>query len=431
MARPLPFLLYSGLNGRSERRHTERLDRLLSEGTLTRQARDARLALDLPPRPRGEVLWFHAATQFALRPAVELFARIAEDRPDLCAVITMSPGVHPPNNQRPEGVIFSEAPEDETTIVRRFLSHWRPDGLIWIGGRFRPTLLRAAHDEGLPTLSIEAPHSPSTLDLPAPIPGLRNAVLKCFDHAITASAESSVPWRRADLDPKHVECLGYLEEGGIAPIIDDEELSRRSGELGTRPCWFAAQVELPELNNVLRAHKSALRRAHRLLLVMSLSDASTLASVLHQCEDTGLNAMALGPEDSISEALQIAVLTGESTNQDGLWHRLSPVSFLGRSLVPFGGIDPYPAAAMGSAILHGPHVNAHATAYARLATGNATRQVRDGHELGEELGQLMSPDQIALMAAAAWEIASTGAEVTDRVSALVQDILDLRERRST
>ncbi|TNE65780.1 MAG: hypothetical protein EP336_11770 [Rhodobacteraceae bacterium] len=429
MARPLAFLLYSGLNGRSERRHTERLDRLLSEGTLTQQARDARLALDLPPRPRGEVLWLHAATQFALGPAVELFARIAEDRPDLVGVITMSPGVHPPNGQRPDGAIFTEAPEDENTIVRRFLSHWRPDGLIWIGGRFRPTLLRAAHDDGVPCLSIEAPHSPSTLDLPTPVPGLRNAVLNCFDHAITASSDSHGLWRRAGLDPAQIERLGYLEEGGIAPIIDDDELSHRSGDIGTRPCWFAAQVELSELSNVLRAHKSALRRAHRLLLVMSLSDPATLDGVLAQCEDAGLTAMALGPAENISEALQIAVLTGDSPDRDGLWHRLAPVSFLGRSLGPFGGVDPYPAAAMGSAILHGPHVDNHATAYARLAAGNATRQVRDGHELGEELGRLMSPDQAALMASAAWEIASTGAEVTDRVSALVQDILDLHERR--
>ncbi|WP_460273086.1 3-deoxy-D-manno-octulosonic acid transferase [Celeribacter sp. ULVN23_4] len=428
MAKTLPFLLYSGLNGRSEQRHIERLDRLVREGTLATQSRNARLALDQPPRPEGEVLWLHAATQFALRPAIELFTRIADDRPDLSAVITLSAGVNPPLAIDVPGAFFLDAPEEEKTIIRRFLNHWQPDGLIWIGGRFRPKLLQAIRNAGLSALSIDAPKSPTNLDPPAPVPGLRNSVLGCFDQAITASADSLALWRRAGLEPGQIEQLGYLEEGGIAPVVDDEDLNRRTAEIGTRPSWFAAQIELSELSNIIRAHKSALRRAHRLLLVMSLADPTCRDSVLKQCEDTGLNAAALGPDDCISEALQIAVLTESPAQQDGLWHRISPVSFLGKSLGPFGGIDPYPSAAMGSAILHGPHVDHFATAYARLAAGNATRQANDGHELGAQLCELMSPDKTALMAAAAWEIASTGAEVTDRVSDLVQDILDLRER---
>jgi 3-deoxy-D-manno-octulosonic-acid transferase len=85
---------------------------------------------------------------------------------------------------------------------------------------------------------------------------------------------------------------------------------------------------------------------------------------------------------------------------------------------------------MGSAILHGPYVSHFKAAYDTLSTGKAARKVRDGYALGEEVERLLSPDQAALMAQAAWDVASSGAEVTDRVADLVQDFLDLRERIS-
>lgn len=429
MARPFPYLLYSGLSRKSDRHRADRLDRLVQNGALSHAARDQRLAQNLPDRPKGEVLWLHAATGFALRPTMELLCRIGDDRPDMFGLITLSPDVQPPAGAALDSGHFTLLPEDDSTIVRRFLDHWSPDSLVWIGGKFRPNLLRETHERHIPTLAIEAPHSPTTLDLTSPVPGLRRHVLGGFDHVITASSEAAYPWRRAGLGTEQIEILGYLEEGGIAPSVDEDELTRRMVEIGTRPTWFAARLDRSEISEVIRAHKRALRRAHRLLLVLSLSDPSTQDSVLAQMETAGLAATILNPDSPISESDQVVILpTAPHQGEEGLWHRIAPISFMGSSLGPFGGIDPYPAAAMGSAILHGRHVSDFTTAYARLTAGNAVRAVTDGFELGEEVGRLMSPDQAALMAGAAWEVASTGAEVTDRVANLVQDFLDLRER---
>lgn len=430
MARPVSFLLHKSLTRRSERHHLDHLDRLVRAGDVSEQARNERLAQGLPKRPKGELLWLHAATTFALRPAMELFCRIRDDRPDLNGLLTLGTGLRGPQDTFLEGGIFAALPEDESNIVRRFLTHWDPDGLIWIGGRYRPTLLQAVQDRGVPALSIDAPKSPATLDPQSPIPGLRRAVLSCFDHVVTASPEATLPWRRAGLGSDQVEALGFLEEGGIAPVIDEDELAERMSEVRTRPVWFAARITMPEVSEIIRAQKRALRRAHRLLLAMSLSDPKDVQLVLAQLATAGISAIALDDETEITESTQAVVLspTEPDRNMDGLWHRIASISFLGRSLPPFGGIDPYPAAAMGSAILHGPNVGNFATAYGRLRANKAACEVRDGYALGEEVGRLLSPDQAALMAGAAWETASTGAEVTDRVAALVQDFLDLRER---
>jgi 3-deoxy-D-manno-octulosonic-acid transferase len=98
---------------------------------------------------------------------------------------------------------------------------------------------------------------------------------------------------------------------------------------------------------------------------------------------------------------------------------------MGSSLVDGSfGRDPNEPAAHGSAILHGPHVARFADRYARYADAGAARTVRDAATLFAEVQSLMPPDQSALMAQAAWDVASRGAEVTDRIIDMLLDRLD-------
>ena len=129
--------------GRSERRITERLSRLQATNVLSETDFNQRLAHNLPPRAKGELVWFHAGTQAALRPAMELYARLAEDRPDTASLITLGADVMPPTGPLPDGCTITATPEEGAGIIRRFMAHWDPDCLIWIGGKFRPALIQA------------------------------------------------------------------------------------------------------------------------------------------------------------------------------------------------------------------------------------------------------------------------------------------------
>ena len=57
--------------------------------------------------------------------------------------------------------------------------------------------------------------------------------------------------------------------------------------------------------------------------------------------------------DKILQETQIYI--ADTLGELGLWYRLSPVSFVGGSLVNVGGHNPFEPAALGSAILHGPY----------------------------------------------------------------------------
>jgi 3-deoxy-D-manno-octulosonic-acid transferase len=68
-----------------------------------------------------------------------------------------------------------------------------------------------------------------------------------------------------------------------------------------------------------------------------------------------------------------------------------------------------------------------AAAYDLFSTAKATEVVPDRKMLGQAVNATLAADVAAQMAHAAWEVGSAGAEVTDRVTDLVHDILDRRE----
>jgi 3-deoxy-D-manno-octulosonic-acid transferase len=221
-----------------------------------------------------------------------------------------------------------------------------------------------------------------------------------------------------------VTVAGALQEGGVAPPCDETAHHDLTVALQGRPAWLAAMVHPDELSVTTEAHRAALRLAHRLLLVIVPDDAADESGFAATLDDEGWRVARWSRGELPGETTQILLVDGPG--EMGLWYRLAPVSFLGGSIVSgAGGHDPYQPAALGSAILYGPNVGGFLGAYSRLAGAGAARIVKDAPTLAAAVSQLNAPDHAAQMAHAAWEVVSDGAEVTDRLLALVEDTLDV------
>lgn len=125
---------------------------------------------------------------------------------------------------------------------------------------------------------------------------------------------------------------------------------------------------------------------------------------------------AEGDEPAPSTEVYLAEGPGEA----GLWYRLAPVTFLGGTLHGGAQDHPFEAAALGSAIIHGPRTAPHDKAFARLARAGAARSLRDGQGLGHAVEALLAADRAATMAAAAWEVTTAGAVVANRIAELIR-----------
>lgn len=319
------------------------------------------------------------------------------------------------------GVLHAPVPPESTAAVAQFLARWTPDLLLWIGGDLRPALLSEADRLALPRILVDAEAS-RLGPRHGWMGGSRNALLRGFSRALAVDADSAQRLRRAGLEDRQIEIAGRLQETTLPLPCDDGERSVLTAELASRPVWFAAQATADEVPLIVTAHIRASRRAHRLLLVIMPTpdvDSIGLAEKLFQ-QDYAVALRSEGHE--ITEATEIVI--ADSAGELGLWHRLSPISFIGGTLRGGNGADPFQAATLGSAVLHGPLTGLWHDHYLRLGRAGAARPVQTGDDLGAAVESLLAPDRTAAMVHAGWDVASAGAEVTNRLIDLIRDGLE-------
>lgn len=384
-------------------------------------------APDRAARPAGRLVWLHAPGQECLRTMQRLAARLWEEdgvhvlltAPDRSG----TPSIETDRRPRP-GLIYQPPPTDTLAEARAFLSYWTPEIAIFAEGEIRPALVAEAAQRKLPMMIVggHQPQFPRERD--GWYPGLMRGVLPLFRHILTVDEPAARAFRKAGAPPLQVEITGRMEEDSAALPCLEAERAALARTLGTRPVWLAASLPEMEETSIIAAHRAALRMAHRLMLIIVPQDPSRAEPLARRLEDEEGWSVALRSAEQEPEP-ETEVYVADSASEYGLWYRLAPITYLGGSLLGQGcGRDPLEPAALGSAIIYGARPGPYGTTFGRLGAARAARAVTSGADLGEALGDLLSPDRTARLAQAAWAVASDGAEVTEKVMTLIRRVLD-------
>ncbi|WP_226626845.1 3-deoxy-D-manno-octulosonic acid transferase [Alloyangia pacifica] len=374
-----------------------------------------------PTRPDGPLLWLHAGGPGSGQALSALATRMKIQRPELTLLVT-GESDHPP-----EGALRADLPGESPAEIAAFLEHWRPQVGFWTGQELRPALLQKLHEAGTRLVLLDARDAPWTSPAPNWVPDPSAATLQFFDRICPVDEAARRRLRRAGVEDSTMPTLGPLTDSAPPLECNTKLYEEMSGVLTGRPIWLAAKLRsAQEAEEVLHAHKRAVRLAHRLMLVLVPATFDLAPAVAEVARDSGLRLCAWEAGEMPDENTQ--VLVTEDASELGLWYRLAPVAFLGGSLINgHGGEDPMEAAAHGIALLYGPNVGRHLPAYSRLAEAGAARIVRDFDSLAGALSQLVAPDRAAAMAHAGWDVTTQGAELTDEMIALACGWLDEAE----
>lgn len=360
-----------------------------------------------PDRPDESVFWCHVADPDDAGVAVELAYQLQiRDFPDLTLLITAKEPIEASSGSL-EG--FAEVvPEENTAFVDRFLEHWRPDVAAFIGLDLRAALIVRADERGIPLVLLNARAPTRT------VPGITSAVLSRFRQIMALGPKDALELRRLAGRQVAIQVSERLVEGASPLPCDEAVLAEMSEAIGGRPVWHAANLDESEFVAFERAYARASALSHRLLAIVTLKDEQTSDRFVDWIHARGLRYATRSEDERPDTNTQVFV--ADLNEEAGIWYRLAAVSFLGQSLTPGGsGTNPMAAAALGSAILFGPHVGKHRRRFDRLSRAGATRMVINGDSLGVAVGSLMNPDRAAAMAHAAWAATSDGASVADRL----------------
>ncbi len=380
--------------------------------------RETAAAPPRPARPTGRLIWLHAPVAEACAPLLELARRLVADDGHTILISHSNPLV------LPDGVLQDLPPPDTPADARAFLGHWRPDLLVIADGELRPALLYEAAENSLPVICVQA-RAPYLLpERDGWYPGLMRSVLADIKHVLTLDETSARAFRKAGASAGSVEVAGRMEEqSAVLPHTEAERAAMAEG-LAARPIWLVAGLDPAEEDAVIAAHRSALRLAHRLLLIVAPQTPEQATAFAHKMEQAEGWNVAQRLQEQEPEP-HVEVLIAESPAELGLWYRLAPITFLGGSLQGTGCLrNPMEAAALGSAMIAGPRPGDFGAEFAQLAAAHAVRDVGSSGELADALSELLAPDRAAGLANAAWGAISDGAVVTDRVITLIRRIID-------
>lgn len=378
----------------------------------------------LQPRPRGELLWVHATTPERYLALCDIGRRLKSLRPDLSVLASWEPGL------RLTGTVGCDIPvgplaEDTMGEARAFLNHWQPDACIWTGTPSRRVLLRQLREHGTGVLLADLLENEVPNRASRWLPDQRRRLLDGLTCILTPSKAVQARLIRAGFPAERVELAGKLRVSAIPPGCNDEELAAMQQTLGSRPVWLAAHAKLSEMPDILGTHRTALRLLHRLLLVIALDNPKDLEAAAVLLQESGLPFADWENGGEPEDLTQVLLTGGEDL---GLWYRLSPVALLASSLDPAApGQSPLDAAALGSALLHGPGIHAHRELYERLAMAGAAQPVRTQADMADAVVALSAPDKAAEMALAGWQSVTESAATTDILLEKVQTLLDRRE----
>lgn len=422
--RSLSLLAYLAWSARAVPFAERRLARRVEAGKEDPARLDERRGIAGRDRPKGPLVWFHAASVGESLSILELIRQMLSERPGLSVLVTSGTltSAQLMADRLPRGAFHQFAPLDTGPWVRRFLDHWHPDLAVWTESELWPTLMHQTHKRGIPMALINARMSEASFHKWRWLPGAAASLLRRFARVQAQELTTADFLIRLGVDRDRLEVTGTLKEGAAALPVDQVEHDRITGTLAGRPRWLAASTHPGEEDIVANAHALAARQSHRLLLILVPRHPERGDALAQELREGGFRVAQRSQSEPITRETQIYL--ADTLGEMGLWFRVAPVTLVGGSLVPIGGHNPFEPAALGSAILTGPHVTNFQDIFDRLRDGGALRNVSDARDLAKSLTEALEPDEAARMAHAAWEVVSDGAEVTDRAQALLFELLD-------
>jgi len=370
-------------------------------------------------RPEAErLVWVHAASvgeSLSMLPLIDYLLAADSTLALVMTTGTVSSAILM-TDRLPARAIHQYAPLDRRSYVQRFLDHWRPDLVLWSESEFWPNLILETSGRGTPMILVNGRISPKSYSGWQRARGTINKLLRRFELCLGQSEEDAR--RLRELGAPSVDCLGNLKFA-VPPLpADTGELKRHEAEFGGRPVWLAASTHVGEERIAAETHLTLADTHPNLLSVIVPRHARRGDEVAAMLREMGCTVAQRSAGETVLPATQIYL--ADTMGELGLYFRLAPIVFMGKSLVPMGGQNPLEALHLNCAVLHGPYMMNFTEIAIEMATAGCAVEVADADALAVEVGVLLNdPVRVAEMANKGRAYATSSAGVTERVGARV------------
>lgn len=398
------------------------IKRRLRNGKEDPERVDERRGIAAIERPAGPLVWVHGASVGEVLAAATLIERLRASNMRILLTSGTVTSAAIVAKRFPPDIIHQYIPYDSPRYVARFLDHWHPSLALFIESDLWPNLILSAAKRRVPMALINARMSQRSFPRWQKLSKTISALLGSFEICLAQSDTDAE--RFGALGARSVLVTGNLKFDVQAPPGDTAKLDALKAATRGRPIVVASSTHPGEEEIILETHKALTNFFPTLLTVIVPRHAHRGEAIAEMVQANGLRATMR----SRGEAPGADVYVADTMGELGLFYRLTPVVFMGGSLVPHGGQNPIEPAKLGAAIVHGPHVFNFTDVYDALDRAGGARQANSSEQLVKLLGQLLG-DKAARDASidAAGEVVSRLGGALDRtLYALEPYLMQLR-----
>ncbi|WP_432816975.1 3-deoxy-D-manno-octulosonic acid transferase [Sulfitobacter sp. JB4-11] len=338
----------------------------------------------------GPLIWFHSASVGESLSVLALITRMGVILPDAQFLMTSGTATSAAlvAKRLPPRCVHQFAPLDAGGPMKRFLKHWKPDAAVFVESELWPQMLRRTHDSGAGMAMVNARLSETSLARWGKQPALARYLLEVFDLILTqndAMAENMV----AIGAPADRVARGVNLKSMAGPLpVDEDALYEARAALGHRPVWVASSTHAGEEEVVLAAHRALLKDWPDLHLILAPRHPERGDAVAALIAEAGLEMTRRSAGDQPGAQVYLADTLGEL----GTWYSLSDLVFLGGSLLPIGGHNPFEVAQAGGITIAGPHLANFAETYAEMQGAGAALEAADAGTLRAQVARLLGDE---------------------------------------
>ncbi len=342
------------------------------------------------PRPDGRLIWFHAASVGESLSVLSLIKRMSERIEDAQFLITSGTPTSAAlvEKRLPPRTRHQYPPLDSAGPVARFLDHWRPDAGVFVESEIWPRLIVETARRGTPLALLNARLSEKSVAGWKKRPDTARFVLGQFRLFLTQNDRTAANLIAMGAPADLVQPGTNLKAMSDPLPVDRTTLTKLQGQITGRPVWIASSTHAGEEETVLAAHAKLLERWPDLLLLLIPRHPERRDEVAALLDRAQLTYATRSKGQRVTEKTQVYM--ADTLGETGTWYALSPIVFLGGSLLEIGGHNPFEPAQAGAAVLTGPGFFNFAETFAPLIEAGGAIKIETAAELGDSVGNWLA-----------------------------------------
>ena len=362
-----------------------------------------------PQSARQADVWLHAVSMGEVNAAAPVVDALRKAHPEWRWLVTT---ITPTGSARVRALWGDQVehvyvPYDLPGAVARFLRHYRPRLALVMETELWPNLLFGCRDRGIPTYILNARLSARSLRGYRMLAPLIARVVRTLRRIGAQSSADAGRFIALGATREGVVDTGNLKFDIAVPEGLDDFVQTFGDNVGQRPVWIAASTHVEEEVAVLAIHRRLRERWPELLLLWAPRHPERFGRVAEQAQATGWKVATRTKSAWPGDNDDVFVI--DTMGELMAFYACADVAFVGGSLQPVGGHNLLEPAAVGTAMVTGPHLHNFIEISKRLREAHALEVRADGEGVADALATLLQDEsRRAAMAAAGRRLVEEG-----------------------